>query len=1115
MRIACSSRPHAGRSGSASVMVRAALPLCLALAEASPRPVDAQQSLAVNRPTYVARFAPDAPPDLGDAPVVLRQPITLHLRGVTVERALREVTGRAGIALSYSRSVVPLSRRVSVDVEAGSVLEALGQVLTGTGVELWVSAAGRMVLVPETRRADAVAAAASVRGKVTDAATAQPVVGATLILDGTTTTARTGNEGTYAIVGVAAGRHTVTARMLGFASSTQTIDVPTDGSVTADFALSRVATSLDQVVVTGTAGGELRRSIGNAVSTIDVTDELDRSGVGDVGTLLNGRSPGVIVTAGTGRVGAGPSINIRGKSTLTLSQEPLLYIDGIRVNNDIGTGPNTRPIASRFNDIAPDDIESIEIIKGPAAGTIYGTEGANGVIHIITKKGRAGSDPRWTALLRQGTTYFSDAEARMPTNFGRDASGQILSWNPVAQENARGTPLFRNGRDQAYSLSVSGGAPSVKYYASGSWDQDTGIEPNNGLRRFSGHTNLALTPSPAVDLPTSLNVVKGRTRLGAEFGGGVFQSALFGSPLAANTPTRGFLGAPPEVSWSLLENTQALDRFTGGLQVNHRPSTWLTQRLSLGLDLTTEDNQALQRFALPEQAAFLPPSQVKGSISQSLRQVSFITVDYGASARVALTSTFSSTTSLGAQLYRRRTNTTVVSGRDFPAQGVSTVAATTTQITGSQDVIVNKTVGLYGQEQLSWRDRLFLTGAVRVDNNSAFGKDYDVAAFPKLSASWVISEEPWTPAWLGSLKLRSAFGLSGQQPIDFAALRSYQAAVGTSDQPAVTPQFTGNPELKPERSRELEVGFEAELFGRLSLDFTHFTKRTKDALLSRQVAPSYGFPGTRYVNIGEVSNRGFELKANLQAVSRPAFRWDVGGNIATTADRIEELGGVPFIAFAGVPQRNAKGYAIGGYWSRRVVSATAGPNGVPTNVLCDGGDVSDAPLACAQAPAVYLGTPTPKQVGAGTSTLAIGKRLRLYGMVDFKRGHKLMNVDEWARCTAFRVCEANYRPEHHSPIYNANVQNGGGFFVADAFVQEASFARLRELSVSYELPAAVAGALRSKEASVALVGRNLHTWTDYRGLDPESRSFVNTLNIFDQALTPALTQFLVTVRMGF
>ncbi|MGH7575423.1 MAG: TonB-dependent receptor domain-containing protein, partial [Longimicrobiales bacterium] len=883
-------------------------------------------------------------------------------------------------------------------------------------------------------------------------------------------------------------------------------------------ALSETAIELDEVVVTGTAGAVERRSIGNAVSTIDAAAELELSGAPDVGTLINGRAAGVVITPGTGRIGSGPSINIRGRSTLSLNDQPLIYVDGVRVNNDIGTGPSIQGggIVSRLNDFAPEDIESVEIIKGPAAATLYGTEASNGVIQIITKKGVQG-EPRIGLTMRQGGVWFRDPEGRIPTNYGLDpTTGEVITWNGVEQENERGTPIWDTGHLQGYQVTLAGGSDAIQYYLSSTYDRDEGIEPDNLLSRYAGHANLSITPSDKFDVSTSLNVVKSAANLGADYGGSVMFSLMYGTPLLAETPWRGFLLYPPEVQHEVFENTQDIARFTGSVQLNHRPLDWFSHRLTVGLDQTSEDNQALSNFVPTEFQLFFSPVDARGSILQGLRNLTYNTVDYSGTVELALAPSLISNTSVGGQYYRRRTDVTEVLGLEFPAPGLKTAAAAA-DVRGSQDYVTNSTAGVFVQQQFGWNNRLFLTGAVRVDNNSAFGEDFDFVTYPKLSGTWVVSEEPfWRSGFVDQLKLRAAFGASGLQPANFAALRSYEPTTGPNNQPTITPQFVGNPDLKPERGEELEVGFEAGLFERVGIDFTYYTKRTRDAILERGVAPSGGFVGQQFVNIGEVSNRGVELQVDAQALARPNLGLDVSLSVATAEDEIEDLGGIPFITLGLPHQRHVEGYPIAGMWAKRVVSADLDAAGTAVNLMCDGGPENDGnPLPCAEAPRVFLGTITPKVSGAVSTTLTLWNRLRLYGLVDYKTGHKTLDTDNLVRCAIFLFCEANVRPENFDPTYIANVQNAGGFTIMDQFIRDASFARLREVSASYTLPDGWTDRIGADRASITLTGRNLHTWTDYPGLDPESRSVTGSQIAFDQARIPTLAQFITTINLTF
>jgi outer membrane receptor protein involved in Fe transport len=757
----------------------------------------------------------------------------------------------------------------------------------------------------------------------------------------------------------------------------------------------------------------------------------------------------------------------------------------------------------------------MEIIKGPAAGTIYGTEAANGVIQIITKRGR-GEHPQFAFTTRQGTDWFMDAAGRWPTNFAKDASGTILSWNAVQAENARGTPMFQTGRLQNYNLSLSGTSGLVQYFVSGAYDHDTGIQPTNRLSRYSGRGNFGFSARPDLDFRVSTTFIKSDLALGLDNGRSPFFDGLFGTPLAVGTFRRGFFFAPPEVYYGgMFEALQNVDRFTGSMQLDHRVGSWFTHQGKVGIDQTTEDNVGRVNYA-PENAQYFGVQFAKGNVNDTRRNITYITLDYNASAKFTLPKTIASTSSFGTQVYRRNTDSLVASGTEFPAPGVKSVSGAAVR-TGQQNYLTNTTVGFYVQQQFAWNNRLFLTGALREDNNSAFGQNFDLAIYPKVSASWVVSDESfWKLRALNALKLRAAYGTSGQQPEAFAALRTYLPTTGPGDVAAVTPQFVGNPDLKPERAQELEAGFEAGLFDRIGIDFTYYNKKTRDAILLKSVPPSLGFPSQQFVNIGATSNRGMELALNAQALNRTNVAVDLNVSVARANDRVDDLGVLPEVVHTSVNslQRSRVGMPIAAFYSKRFVSGDFDATGKVINALCEDGN--GGTTSCATAPRVFIGTSTPKTTGAVSSTVTLWKKFRLYGLVDFKGGHRTLDYNRYARCNIIRVCEELVRPEKFGTRVAYETQNVAATDPQDIYIQDASFAKLREISLSFGLPARLARELRASRASLTLAGRNLHTWTDYTGMDPETRgSGPNPFFNYDQATTPQLAQFLATLNIAF
>jgi len=970
-------------------------------------------------------------------------------------------------------------------------------------------------------------AAATIVGQVVDSASRAPVVGASVLVQGTPLGTVTDSAGRYRIAGVAQGAQTIIARRVGYAPKRRTVTVGTDGELTVDFALAPAATSLSEVIVTGTAGGQQRRELGNDVPEIKAPDVLAKSQAPDLSSLLNSRVAGVSIVPTTGRLGAGPNIEIRGVASLSLNNAPLIYIDGVRVSNRTGGGPTTfgnggfgsqnAGVVGRLNDINPDEIESIQIIKGPAAATIYGTEAANGVIQIITKKGSSGK-PVWNLQVQQGGVYFRDPEGRLPTNLAPDSTGAITSYNGIRAREAAGAPVFTTGKTYDYNASVSGGFSIGNYFVSSNYQDEHGVEPNNWLTQYSAHANLNLTPDPKYSVGTSLNYVQGNYHTGADVGLSAMLGAELAQPNLFTVPGAfGFYpNVPPNVPQALFDNSDDIHRFTGSVTFNHNPIGWFTQRLIVGLDYTNEDGRGLELFAPPALAPFTL-GNAAGRIGQTLSQTSLTTADYNGTAKFNLTSNITSATSLGGQWYRTALHQSFLGGIGFPGPGITTVSGTAIALPSTQGDTINTTIGGYGQEEIGLNDRLYLTGALRVDNNSAFGTQFKWITYPKVSVSWIASDEPfWHVSFVNSLKLRAAYGESGRAPLAFAALRSYLPVQGPGGSNAFTAGAFGNSDLRPERGKELETGFESDLWNRLHIDFTYYNKHTTNEIVAQSVAPSLGFTGTQFQNLGQVNNNGVELQATLQVLRMPNLQWEISGNYATAHNKIISLGGVPsLLTTAG--QANVVGFPIESYFSRKVVSATKDPStGAVSDVLCAGGP-GQGPVDCSSAPFVFIGSAQPTTTGSIGNTVTLFRKLRLYALVDWKRGFRLQNNIEEDRCDGLLgvgLCDINYHPQKYSATAVAE-ESITGFVqqTQDVYMEDASFVKLREVSATYTLPDHLLPSI--DHASITFAARELALWTKYTGPDPEVNMFATGLTTGDQGVIPPLSRFVLTLNLTF
>ena len=901
------------------------------------------------------------------------------------------------------------------------------------------------------------------------------------------------------------------------------IDTVNSGDTNVRIGLEEKVLELSQIVVTGTPAASEVGRLGNAVSTIDAADVVQKTPLDNVQDLLNARAPGVVIQRATGAVGSGSRIRIRGASSFSLSNQPLMYVDGVRVDADPATGPANQAFGSssisRYNDFNPDDIESIEVLKGPAATTLYGTEASSGVVQILTKLGTPGP-ARWNLIVRQGANFISNPEGLFPTNYQRDSTGKIITVNLRDLQSQLGGSVFRTGHAADYQLSVSGGSSSVRYYAAGGTELQGGAEPNNDIRHTTGRANLTITPSDKVTLAARVGYVSGPTHLSAEagFGGRVWTTVL-ADPRNLNTPHLGFFsGLPPEYD-QVYHFTQDLDRFTGSVQLQHHPVKWFTHRVTFGVDRTREVNSLYQPRidSLVSNPTF--GSDALGYISIENHNVDNTTVDYAATADFDASPSVHASFSAGLQFYHTLGDTVFADGLFFPTPGLSAISATTGPRSNAAGTEETKSIGTYGQGQVAWRDRLFVTAGIRADDHSTFGANFNRVYYPKVSASWILSDEPfWKYRFVNQLRLRAAYGESGRAPPTNAAVRSYQPATGPNDVDAVTPQFIGNSNLGPERGKEIELGLDAGLWNdRAGLEFTYYRKKTVDEILQREIAPSIGFSGVQPFNAGAVLNQGIELLARARPYDRGPVSVDMTLNLATNSNKILSLmPGVTFVT-AGTNLQHRVGYPVGSWFTKKVVSAQFdSATGRAINILCDDGNGGS--IACANAPAVYIGRTTPSFEGGFSSTVTLWNRLRVYGLLDFKTGYRKLNGTTRVRCTFFgQVCRENFFPLEFDPKRIAGIQSNRSLI--DFLIEDASFMKLREVSLVYTLPDAWATAIRASRATVSLAGRNLHSWTGYSGLDPEAMflggSRGGNFSQWEQADLPQLTQWIVTVNLAY
>jgi len=1006
-----------------------------------------------------------------------------------------------------------------------------------------------------SRLAAQVAPAASIAGRVTDAQSGQPIPGAQVRIASTNLGAVTGDDGRYVVRAAPVGNVEVRVSRIGFAEQKRVVSVAQGTAADADFAMARVAVELSPVVTTAT--GEQRRvEIANAVTTVDAANVVRNGGVTTVGDVLATRSPSVNVLQG-GMIGAGVRVRIRGTSSLSLSNEPIYIVDGVRLNNDttslspnVGVGGTT---PSAINELNPDEIESLDVIRGPSAATLYGTDAANGVIIIKTKRGRVGK-PQVGLHVEQGLIQDNND---YPTNFsayghragnptttcylrevatGGCTIDSVVSFNVLRDRTA--TPL-QNGYRQLYGAQISGGSAGVRYFIAGDYDGQEGVyrippfdqqrmraagtsilpEWNNPnvATRASGRVNVDIAPSDNLDVAVSAGYTQNEIRLPQNDNNitGLFGNIFTASGRSDLTDDSGqrlwgyanFL--PGDIFQQQL--TQNVNRFTGSVNPQYRPLTWLTVAGDAGIDFTSRVDAQLCRFAeCPDFA-----TNRQGFKENDRSAILLYTLNGRSTATLPLFSYAQSRTSLGVQ-YTGVNDSRNGSGSSNLPIGTTTTTAGSVPF-ADEATTLSRTIGAYLEEQVSVADRLFVTGGARMDRSSAFGVDFGNVVYPKASVSYVISDEPVfpKPAWLDQLRLRTAVGSSGVRPGTTDALKFFVPAVVTlsqSDLPGVVAATIGNPHLKPERATEIEAGIDAMLFDRrYDIELTYYDKTSRDALIQRTIPPSLGpalLGGVtsvgQFENLGKVSNRGFEFLLRGQPIQRRSVAWDFSFNGSFNKNRIVSLGaGIPPII--GTTINEQAGFPVNAYFARAYTYNDANHDG-----LLSASEVT------VDATSTYQGNSLPTREFALVNGVDILDHMfRLQATLDHKGGNKLYNNTDRIRCQSFNNCSALVNRgtslEDQARVIALRYKSPS---TLAGYMQQADFTRLREASITYNAPDRYARAIRGRSLSLTFSGRNLGLWTKYKGIDPES-TYGNGNIPRDFLTQPPLTYYTLRLNVGY
>lgn len=830
----------------------------------------------------------------------------------------------------------------------------------------------------------------SIQGTVVEQATGDPLPGVNVIVTDLGLGAATASDGTYLIGDVPAGTYVLEARFIGFQTRSKDIAVVDADTLTADFELGASSLNLDEVVVTGTGGPVEKKKLGNSIGTIDAKG-VEEMPVASFSELLQGREPGMVSMPSSGVAGEGSRIRIRGSASLSQSNEPVVFVDGVRIDNgggfggsvagDLGVGVNGGS-PSRLDDINPAAIQRVEVLKGAAAATLYGTQASNGVIQIFTRTGRAG-EPRFNFSIEQGFSSYPDvydnmagfAPLRNPAtgriiatdeSYAQAAAmgeaymggAQVAPWQIVDEPNFM-EELFETGYSQTYSASISGGAEGVTYFIGGRWmgedgpfgAQDRDYPPGVSTLASDDVTRGQFTAN-VVAFPTDDFSLRATTHY-TDFGLETFDNNndIYSAPFLAvlskpewvnvvgystdetgSTSLNYGRNQTGAVSFATVNEglqqtaSQSAEHFLGSVNAHYTPLDMLALDATVGLDMTNQRSENVRPYGWNIDGK--TSAETDGARRFTDRNNVQITVDTKLRLDNEFGGKYESSALVGFQSFLTREVVEGGAGVNFPP-GFDVTSAGLNQTTAEFE-LEQVEVGVFGQEQLGYDGFLYLTFGGRLDAHSAFGSDFDAVFYPKVQGSFIPSEAPF---WkeiepLSSLRLRAAVGQSGLQPGAFDAQTTF-TALSSELGPGVVPNNLGNADLRPEISTEWEVGMEIGLWGdRYALEGTYWDRTVTDALYARQFPVTGGFRSAQLVNIGELQARGFEIGIDGLLLDTDAWSATLFANAAYLWEQVTDLGGAPSLKVAGSYPRYrnflVEGYAPGVHMGAKLLETSAG-----------------------------------------------------------------------------------------------------------------------------------------------------------------------------------------------
>jgi TonB-linked SusC/RagA family outer membrane protein len=963
----------------------------------------------------------------------------------------------------------------------------------------------------------------TVTGRVTDSRDGSPLSGVTVSIKNTNVSATTGTDGTFSLA--APANSALLFSYVGY----QTLERQASAA-SMNISLAQGTNSLTEVVVVG-YGTRSKRDVTSSISKITNRD-FQNLPLPSFESALQGRAAGVFINQGSGKLGQGLNVRVRGISSISANQQPFIVIDGVPVVSQ-SLGSSTEP-DNPLATINPDDIESIEVLKDAASSAIYGARASNGVILITTKSGRAGKTrvnfgyfTGWSRPTKKQQFLNADQYRELFTaaaeNEGLVAADEFEGetgtddWNSTHNTNWA-DQAFQDGSVTQYNLSLAGGDAKTRFLLSSSWNDQKGIVLLNRLNRGTVRLNLDHTLNSRIKLGANLSLTKSDNDRVP--GDNAFTNPLQINALPPVQALRDADGAfnPNTLYYNVLieqgnsENIATTYRSISSAfgELNITPG--LTFRSQVGLDFNNlqerqfEGSQTLD--GAPGGLAF--ENQVTSNI------VTFTnTLNY----RKAFNERHNFEGLIGTEYQRGNSSGASVQGRAFPNNRFTKIASAAIIESGSSTETAFSFVSYFARANYKFLDRYLLGASFRVDGSSRFGRENRYGTFPSLSAGWIISEEGFlkNSNILTFLKLRGSIGRTGNAEIGNFSSRSLFAASAYADVAGLVTSQIGVEDLRWERTDQMDIGLDYGLFdGRISGEIDYFKKNTKDLLLNVPVNSTNGYTNITK-NIGSMENTGWEFVLNGNVLTGD-FKWTVSANISTYENKVTKL-------VAPVPPgqrtlgRLAVGQPFGQFYGRKYAGVDPA-NGDALYFKADGTTTKVVSLSAD----TILGNPNPDYYGGFNNRFSY-KGFDLDVQCQFVKGADVYNIAGF-----FQSVNGDYfdnqtvdqmgywkKPGDITDIPQPRLYGGNGAGKSSRWVQDGSYFRVKTVNFGYNIPRNVLNRVKVESARVYVAGTNLLTSTRYKGYDPEvNTTYIGTLNLGHDFYTPPQARTIsVGVNIGF